>query len=88
MHISAGRRTGAAFPLLGNLCRTEQFLQLCYEIRVARLAFLTTNFTNLAFLEVVDVKKLFGFLAFFSLIFGFFWRKLTHAIRLTDVLAF
>jgi len=41
-------RTGAAFPLLGNLSRAEQFLQLYYKIRVARLAFLTTNFTNLA----------------------------------------
>jgi len=36
--------------------------------RVARLAFLTPNFTISAFLEALGVKKLFGF---FSAIFGF-----------------
>jgi len=53
--------------------------------RVATLAFLTPNFTNLAFFRGRwRQKQLLGFLAFFSLIFGFFWRKFAHAIRLVS----
>jgi len=38
--------------------------RLAFGYRIARLAFLTPNFTNLAFLETTGVKNLFVFLAF------------------------
>jgi len=50
--------------------------------RVARLAFLTPNLKNLAFLEAVGVKKIVWLFGFFFSIFGFFWRELEHTIRL------
>jgi len=40
--------------------------------KVARLAFLTPNFTNFAFLEAVGVKKIVWLFGFFFSIFGFF----------------
>jgi len=42
--------------------------------------FLTPNFTKLAFLEAVGVKKLFVFFCFFFSIFGVLWRLLTHTL--------
>jgi len=49
--------------------------------RVARLAFLMPNFTNLAFLEVVGVKKII-WLFFFNI--WLFWRQFAYAIRLVS----
>ena len=59
-------------------------LQERSHTRVARLAFLTPNFTNLAvFRGRRRQKNCFAFWLFSS-IFGFFWRKFAHAIRLVS----
>jgi len=54
-------------------------IQCWIKVRVARLAFLTLNFTNAAFLEALGVKKLFGFWLFLFNIcfFGGSWQILS-----------
>jgi len=53
-------------------------------LRVARLAFLTPDFANLAFYRgQLTSKKLFSFLGF-SLQYLFFWRQLAHNITLVS----
>jgi len=52
------------------------------ESMVARLAFLTPNFTNLAFLKAVGVKN--NCLAFWLFLCNIwlFWRQFAHAVTL------
>ena len=59
-------------------------LRTLRHIRVSRLAFLTPNFTNLAFFRGRWRQKIVWLLASFSSIFGFFWRQFARAIRLVS----
>jgi len=59
-------------PAAVNFGAPVPCIPLALSDRVARIDFLTPNFTNLAFLQVVGVRKILWIFGFFFSIFGIF----------------